>query len=555
MVLIIIYFGFKFFHVRKAHYPKHLAISFISFKLIFPINFSFMKKIFLILALIAAIHLLFNGENMGVNCLIFNILTIVVLFFQNKESFASRRVLAAVLISLLASLGVFTSNSSLSVFMHITTMMVLIGMAQQPKTRWTMLAWLHSLAAWFMASKIVFFALQKIPIAVKAGRKTNNLFIYSWVAICVFPIFFTIYYFSNQGFASLCDYFFNAISSVLATFSFEFSFNGFLFWIACAFTAALIFTNQKVWQNEVVEAHLTDDITRNRADLRAIFLENKKLHYDNFHKTLALLTHYRIAIVLFVALNLLLFVVNLSDISAVWLQANLSVLPSEISSNLHDGTFTLIFSIILAMVLVAIFFYGNLNFYTKNKSLKTLVYIWTAQNAFLALSVFLRNTHYITAFGLAYYRLGVLIFLLLVIFGLCTMIFKIYAHKTLHYLLRINSWAVLFLLSLTTCFSWDIIITDYNTTNYKNELIDWNFLIFDVSAQNIPQLWAKRNLLSEIHKRRLIEKMQAYQMQATCNDCTRFSYNLPSADLAIFYQKNQKSIEDWYLQFSQNSSE
>ncbi len=508
-----------------------------------------MKKIFLILPLIAAIHLLFNGENMGINCLIFNILTIVVLFFQNKESFASRRVWAAVVLSLLASLAVFTSNSWLSVFMHITTMMVLIGMAQQPKTRWTMLAWLHSLTAWFTAATTIFFALKAIHIPAKAAQKTNSFFIYSWVAICIFPVFFIIYYFSNQDFAHLCDYFFSGISSVFATFSFEFSWAGFLFWIACAFTAALIFARQKVWNNEDIETKYPDEITRNRGILRHTFLENKKYHIFNNNKPLDLLTHYRIAVVLFVALNLLLFVVNLSDIWAVWLQGRVSVLPSEISSNLHDGTFTLIFSIVLAMVLVAVFFYGNLNFYKKNKLLKTLTYVWTAQNAFLALSVFLRNTHYITAFGLAYYRLGVLIFLLLVIFGLCTMIFKIYAHKTLYYLLKINSWAVLFVVSLTNCFTWDTIITDYNTTNYKNELIDWNFLIFDVSAQNIPQLWEKRNLLSEVHKRRLIEKMQAYQMQATCNDCTRFSYNLPSADLGVFYQKNKKAIEDWYLQF------
>ncbi|MEY4927090.1 MAG: hypothetical protein RI894_1526 [Bacteroidota bacterium] len=505
-----------------------------------------MNKNFLLAGLAIAIHLLFRNENAGANCLIFNILAIIFLYVQHKDFFVIKEMLLPITISLIASVGVILSNSDLAIAMHLVTMMVLVGVAHHPQVRWALTAWFYSLSAWISAPKMILGGVDTSVFTAEHAKKTNKFFTYSWVSACIIPIFFTIYYFANDGFAQLCNHVCRVISEVLATVSFEWSFWGLIFWIICIFTAALLLFRAEWLSIVEQEQNFSDTNERYRSILRDLFLVKRTDLVVPSFSPLALLTQYRTAVVLFSSLNALILLVNCSDIWAVWLHGRQSILPSEFSSDLHDGTFTLIFSILLAMGLVAYFFHKNLNFYTKNAFLKALVYGWTVQNSFLAASVFMRNLQYICAYGLAYNRIGVLVFLVLVLIGLFTMLLKIKYKKTIFYLLRINSWAMLFILSAVACFSWDNIITDYNTKSYSYNKIDWYFLICDVSYQNIPQLWQQRKRMSPPIRRFFTEKMQTYQLIATCNDCTYFSYNIPDENLKLFFRTNKTAIDDWY---------
>ena len=133
------------------------------------------------------------------------------------------------------------------------------------------------------------------------------------------------------------------------------------------------------------------------------------------------------ALITLIALNALLLCVNLLDINVFFLERN--AMNSDYSSMLHKGTWILIFSIILSAIIVLYIFRKNLNFYPKNKSLKIATYIWICQNVLLTCSVLMRVYHYVIHHGLAYKRIGVVIFVSATLFGLATLIFKVKAKK------------------------------------------------------------------------------------------------------------------------------
>src|SRR5436190_305225 len=128
----------------------------------------------------------------------------------------------------------------------------------------------------------------------------------------------------------------------------------------------------------------------------------------------------RMGMVLLVVVNALLLVVNVIDISWVWFDFEV---PENFSLKqfVHEGTWMLIISILLSILILLHLFRGNLNFYRRTHALKLLASLWIGQNFILGISVFLRNYHYIGFHGLAYKRIGVIVFLALVLVGLVTL--------------------------------------------------------------------------------------------------------------------------------------
>jgi hypothetical protein len=189
------------------------------------------------------------------------------------------------------------------------------------------------------------------------------------------------------------------------------------------------------------------------------------------------------------------------DLGSVWGKINVVRTPLELKQYVHAGTYILIVGIILAIIVVSIIFKGYLNFYAKNKLLKTFAYIWIGQNAFLALSVACRNWQYIAQCGLAYKRIGVVIFLLLVLIGLLYITFKIRDQRSIYYVVVRMGWTV-YMVLLASCFvPWDSFITRYNISAYaKNKTIDLPFLINEVSDKNISILLENKDFLKGINQ-------------------------------------------------------
>jgi hypothetical protein len=121
--------------------------------------------------------------------------------------------------------------------------------------------------------------------------------------------------------------------------------------------------------------------------------------------------------------------------------------------------------------------------------LKSLAIVWVVQNFILGISVFLRNYHYISFHGLAYKRIGVVVFLALVLVGLVTLYIKIRDRKSLFYLARVNGWAAFVALIVLSTVNWDGMIVRYNLGHWNQGEIDVdNYL--EMSDKVLPLLYA-----------------------------------------------------------------
>lgn len=179
----------------------------------------------------------------------------------------------------------------------------------------------------------------------------------------------------------------------------------------------------------------------------------------------------RIGILLLVLVNALLLFVNIIDIDWVWFGFQVEE-GFSLKQFVHQGTWLLVISILLSMAILLRMFRRNLNFHPRGVWLKRLALLWLAQNAVLAVSVFLRNMHYIDFHGLAYKRIGVIVFLALVIAGLATLAWKIHARRSTFFLWRANAWAAVAVLTMLSCFDWDKVIVEFNLAHTNPAEID-----------------------------------------------------------------------------------
>jgi hypothetical protein len=235
---------------------------------------------------------------------------------------------------------------------------------------------------------------------------------------------------------------------------------------------------------------LFDDREKNhKADL----VRNKTLA-NRIFPMLALKAEINGAIITILMLNLLLLFLNMLDFNVFVIQESSSI-NDNFSANLHRGTWMLIFSIFLSAAIVLYIFRGNINFYKKNQFLKTITYIWIIQNIVLSLYVVVRVYHYIVHHGLAYKRIGVLIFVIATIIGLITLIQKVQNTKTVSYLFRINGISIFAILVISALFNWDSIIANHNFENAETKNIDYIFEL-NMSDKVLPILHKNRDQLA-----------------------------------------------------------
>jgi hypothetical protein len=205
----------------------------------------------------------------------------------------------------------------------------------------------------------------------------------------------------------------------------------------------------------------------------------------------------RSATFLFVSLNVLLLVLNILDIYFVWF--NFAWANEALKDFVHEGTYYLLFSILLSIGLVLYFFRGNLNFFNKNKVLKVLCYAWLAQNALLTVSVIIRTYWYVHYFSLAHKRIGLLIFLLLTLYGLYTVFVKVKERKSAFYLFKNNVLAIFSLLLLSSFVNWDKVIATYNVAHAGRSYYHMLY-VSNLSCATLPIIDLQENELERIQQ-------------------------------------------------------
>ncbi len=429
-------------------------------------------------------NLIFWNEKQGVNVLLFDLFIGGMLFYFNAEAFKTRAVQAIAAGLFIVDLLIIWHNSVIAIIIHIIIFAILVGLTQQIELRFLVNAGLTYCLNVFSVPANAVRSLLNLPI-LRGQQQARRGLKSVWLSILIVPIFFLIYFVANPKFAELSS---NAFTRLFSWFSFDINLERFFFFIFGIFVVGGAIWSHNFPFFQSIEANLTDDLTQENN-------ENEAEEYAEEHAA-ALQNTYQNALNLLVTLNVLLGINNILDIQNVWFYDNALLSASELKQFVHSGTYVLIFGIALAIVVLLGLFRGILNFAKNAQILRGLAYAWLIQNAVLALSVGMRNWRYIDAYGLAYKRIGVFIFLTLVLFGLGFMYLKIKEKRTLFFFITRSAWTTYGVLLLACFVNWDVFISKYNlTTTTKSGLVDARFLLQDVSDKNLRILMEHRSEL------------------------------------------------------------
>jgi hypothetical protein len=412
---------------------------------------------------------LFWQEYLGLNTLLFGLFALLYAFWQFPSLRYHRRFHLLAGSVLLSAIFVVWHATFVAKLTHLLAMLLFIGQLNERPLRFAAFGLL--LGFWKLFSGPI-AALQSWNKQSQAGTLTRIL---SLSRLALLPLglgilFASIYYHANPHFAGFVDRF-------MPENLFHIQGGQFFRWILGLFIVGALGTSAMGLDKvRSLEGRLPEQLQR------------KQPKWWSFRSgTMALKQEYQNAIFTLGVLNALLFVANVADLRFVWVEYG-KALPHELSQYVREGTFLLIYAILLAMVVLLWFFRGNLNFFPENDKLRWLAHLWLAQNVMLALSVFLRNWQYVSQYGLAYKRIGVFVFLLLVLSGLGIVHQKIQRSKALMYVVERNVWAVVTVLLLASSLNWTGIITRYNLRQAEPGALDGYFLFHEMPAHNYQLL-------------------------------------------------------------------
>lgn len=427
---------------------------------------------------------LFWDYGKGVNLLIFSILSSAATWYLFPDTKDKKEVLFAMFATLFTA-GIYTiQHSTFSLIAHYVSFLLWIGLLQQETIRFIFFGFLLSVYSFFhvpAAVKRIF--TRQLPKAYSFNALSH------WLPFIFIPctaIFLLggIYYHANPPFANMVDFIMPNISWDLQHLSWSIWLMAKGFFVCMA----LLIVSPKALSLSQKEAQFPTYLSRDRKQKAAKAIS-----------ILGLKREYWAAITTLVTLNLLLFFVNVADLRFLWFSPA-QASAQELSQYVHEGTYLLILALLIAMAVLFWYFRGNLNFYKDKGILKKVAYVWLAQNAMLAISVGIRNWAYVQEYGLAYKRLGVYWFLLLVAFGLFTLVQKITNKHSIIHLTNKNGWAAFLSLLLVSAVNWDCTITRYNLFLAQEKKLDARFLFYGISDQNLPLLWKHKELIARQSK-------------------------------------------------------
>ncbi|MGV3637331.1 MAG: DUF4173 domain-containing protein [Flavobacteriales bacterium] len=428
--------------------------------------------------------LLFWQRDAGVNFLLFNGVVTAVLLARYGWSAFSTPARWALLANLLAGCMVVVHDSVIAIVASVVSLIAVAAFAHEPRLRSLFYAAIQGVTGFVVAPVK---AVAQLGHAAPSSRTSRSG--WRWLRLGVLPVlllllFTQLYRAGNPKFhaltAGFMDGLFDALGDVFERL----------------LTAHTLFVLFGAVLCTGLVLHVAPDAVRRLEVGYTDILVRTRLKRPNWAPALALdplERERRMGMILLVAVNALLFVVNAIDIDWVWFGFEV---PADFSLKqfVHEGTWMLIISILLSMVILMYLFRWNQNFYVRSKGLKWLAFAWLIQNFILGVSVFLRNYHYISFHGLAYKRIGVMVFLVLVLVGLVTLFIKIRDRKSFFFLARINAWAAFAAIMGLATIDWDSTIVRYNLAHWNQGEIDVdNYL--DMSDKVLPLLYANLDVV------------------------------------------------------------
>ncbi|MEM9982445.1 MAG: DUF4173 domain-containing protein, partial [Bacteroidota bacterium] len=410
-------------------------------------------------------HFLFWQAGYGINLWFFSTFLMVTLLWCSPEFLPSKKIILLGIGTFLTGGLVVWHHSLLSQIVHLTSFVLFTGFVLQPRLRCLLYGLLTSLTTLLLVPQVGWRFLRHRQ---SAWQRTFN--VSRWGRLLVAPlcfssIFLWMFRTGNDSFLSFTNYLGEQSFLTLSDFLLHFS------WSQVGFTFLGFLIIGTVFSTQPVRIFTQWDIRAPN------YLYRRRLQLTHSFKMLALKSELLTGLLLMGLVNTMLLLVNYFDITLLWFKFDYSQV--DLSAALHEGTYQLIASILLSMGILLYFFRCNLNFYQKNQWLKRLAYLWILQNFILIISVGLRTYYYIYVYGLAYKRIGMLVFLLLTLFGLFTLWQKISYKHSFSYLLRQNLWAT-YLVFVGLCgINWDGLLVRYNLAHPHaiSKEVDASFLL------------------------------------------------------------------------------
>lgn len=453
------------------------------------------SKLFLIFIGAITFNIIFWQEKLGVNTLIFDAFvctSVCVLFPYALKNKVSLWILAG---HILCGAMIVIDNTLLSEISFTVTLLLFISFAQ----------YLHR-SAWYAAGSAFLNYIFAIPNFVHelAGnkirekqKKKRGPFRMLLIPLFIAIVFIIIYSFANGIFSDFINKIVASLTVWLKHLFTWFSPERILFFLSGIIIVAGLLLRSRSYFSDLDLRH-KNDLSRKKdrfkqwrespfADVLHIIIGQRA------KGILALKNEYFIGKASLILLNILLVFINAIDVKYIWLGYAFSN-SAQASENVHEGTGMLILSVLLAILLLLFFFRGNINFYKKSKWLKYFAYLWIVQNFFLVLSVFNRDYYYIFHCGLAYKRIELLFFLVMVLSGLVTLFLKIHLQKTTYYLLRLNAWVGIILMVCASTVNWDVTIAAYNIARKNFIPPDVHFLL-SLSDKTLPLIAKNKEIL------------------------------------------------------------
>ncbi|KEZ94352.1 DUF4153 domain-containing protein [Nonlabens ulvanivorans] len=397
-----------------------------------------MKKTIVIILGGITFATLFYNHFLGLNTAVYALFLIIALAVMNTRSLLKPTIIASAAGMIASSIAIIMHGSGMAVMCYFLSVFLFIGMvASSQASIYT--SWFNGLYNLFFGMFHDFiFNIQKIKEEPTSTYAVSQIIKITVIPILLIILFSYLYSLANPVFAEWLAFI-------------DLSFIDGL-WFFTAILGGFIMGN-------IAQPNAIDPLTEN--DIKTDnFLKSKELENPEIEKAknelqLGTFSISALNILLVIVLiTELMFILNIKDFAA-----------SELSDAVHSGVYASIVSIILAVVIIAIFFRGSINFIRENGTLKTLTFIWIGLNSLLIASIFTKTYLYIDQYGLSMKRIGVVVYLTLCLIGLFTTFLKVQHQLNFVYLWRRNLAVSFVIISIFSLFNWSAIVTDYNLNN------------------------------------------------------------------------------------------
>ncbi len=381
------------------------------------------------------------------------------------------------------------------------------------------------------APNYFFYALSHARVSLVQGlsggteSKSNwkNFVRFFFLPAFTLIILVSIYASANEFFGES----FRAVWNSIKDFFGEFSFDGILLYmlglILFSFFLIKTYSEKLVSKEQSLEMEL----------LR----KKKKPEFRKLNRLL--FRQQQVAISFFTIINLMLAWQNFLEVKNVWF--GFTWTGQLLKGFVHEGTYLLIFALLISIAITIYYLNGNLLFMKNNGFFKALVILWIAQNLLMVAAVAVRNTYYVQFYALAYKRIFIYFFLFASTIALLSIIYKILNKKSVSFLISTNSISVYFIAILAACFNWDGIIARYNFNHSDKAYLHYEFML-QLNDAALP--W----LNSDINKLKQIDSIQQSRFPVKKNSIEEnFGGQVSSRKSSFVKEFSEKSWLEWNL--------